>query len=53
MTARSAKLMMPLLVVEVDNITGAGGNVVDIIVGVLLVGCPKGLSSFGLDSHLI
>ena len=52
-TARSAKLMMALLLVEVDNMTGVRGNVVVITVGALLVGCFKGLSSFALDSHLI
>ena len=52
-TARSAKLMMALLLVEVDNMTGVRGNVVVITVGALLVGCLKGLSSFALDSHLI
>ena len=52
-TARSAKLMMALLLVEVDNMTGVEGNVVVITVGALLVGCLKGLSSFALDSHLI
>ena len=52
-TARSAKLMMALLLVEVDNMTGVGGNVVVITVGALLVGCLKGLSCLALDSHLI
>ena len=52
-TARSTKLMMALLLVEVDNMTGVGGNVVVITVGALLVGCLKGLSCLALDSHLI